>query len=47
MDFKVSHTYREGNRCADSLVNLGIIYRQDFTWFNFLPPIISLHFFSK
>jgi len=30
--FRVTHIFREGNACADKLVNLGFIHRESFHW---------------
>jgi len=40
MNFRFSHIYREGNRCADSLANYGI-RGVDFIRWEGIPPSIS------
>jgi len=39
MNFIVSHIYREGNNCADSLANLGLGF-DGFLWWQDAPNII-------
>ena len=38
----ITHIFREGNVCADKLVNLGFIHREYFHWYNRLPSSIFL-----
>jgi len=45
--FKVSHIFREGNHCADKLVNLCFLHRQNFVWYRSLLPSILLDFFHN
>jgi len=40
MNFMVSHIFREGNGCADSLANFGLSCTK-FVWWNFPPSCIS------
>lgn len=40
MSFHVSHIYREGNACVDSLASKGFVIR-NFFWWNHLPSFIS------
>jgi ribonuclease HI len=40
MNFVVSHVYREGNQCADSLSNIGLSLHGLFVW-ETVPPFIS------
>lgn len=40
MNFVVSHVYREGNQCADSLANIGLFLHGLFLWGK-IPPFIS------
>lgn len=42
-NFNVSHIYREGNHCADQLVNFGLSI-PSYTWFQNLPVQIYEHF---
>ncbi|KAF1894302.1 hypothetical protein Lal_00004226 [Lupinus albus] len=39
MNFKVSHIYREGNACADSLASFGA-FSQMYTWWDDVPGFI-------
>jgi hypothetical protein len=39
MNFYVSHIYREGNHCADKMVNLGLTLPV-FSWWNHVPPVL-------
>jgi len=41
MNFHVSHIYREGNKCADTLANLGLTFAS-YWWFSQLPPNIRV-----
>jgi len=45
--FMVTHIFREGNTCADKLVNLGFIDRESFHWFNKLSSSLFLEFFYE
>jgi len=45
--FRVTHIFREGNVCADKLVNLGFIHRESFHWYNRLPYSLFLEFFMN
>lgn len=45
MSFKISHIYREGNSCADKLANFGISLQCN-TWWDLIPPFISVNFFA-
>ena len=41
ISFCVSHLYREGNACADSLANIGLSLPFDqFTWWNLVPNFV-------
>ncbi|KAK1300057.1 hypothetical protein QJS10_CPB13g00003 [Acorus calamus] len=40
--WKISHIYREGNRAADSLANLGITTNPETMWQSPPPSIVSL-----
>ncbi|XP_019430046.1 PREDICTED: uncharacterized protein LOC109337520, partial [Lupinus angustifolius] len=46
MNFKVSHIYREGNACADSLAKFGIS-SNTYTWWNSIPTFIHSHFYRN
>jgi len=37
MQLTITHIYREGNKCADRLANLGLHAEHDFLWYSFLP----------
>lgn len=39
MNFLVSHIFREGNSCADSLASLGLDCNE-FVWWNYPPTVI-------
>ena len=43
----VTHIFREGNACADKLVNLQFIHRESFHWYNRLPYSLFLEFFMN
>jgi len=43
--FKVTHIFREGNECANKLVNLEFIHRESFYWYNRLSSNLFLEFF--
>lgn len=43
MQFKVSHIYREGNRCVELLAAQGIKYQIDSWWD--VMPFFSIDFF--
>ena len=43
MNFMVSHIFREGNPCADSLANVGLTLDHLTCWYN-LPPFIQKPF---
>jgi len=45
-EFKVSHIFCEENRCADKLTLLGHGNKLDFKWYDVLPYVIKLDFFS-
>ncbi|MCI09448.1 ribonuclease H protein [Trifolium medium] len=40
MNFIVTHLYREGNSCADTLANLGL-YVDTFCWWDVPPPQVA------
>jgi len=46
MLFKVSYIFCKGNYFVDKLVNLALVNREQYKWFNILPPCIHLDFFS-
>ncbi len=42
MRFVVSHIYREGNACADSLANLGLSFPSfELFWYDIIPDLIK------
>jgi len=41
MNFFVTHIYREGNKCADILANIGLSIAS-YSWFSQAPPEINL-----
>ena len=43
MNFFVTHIYREGNKCADILANVGLSIAS-YSWFSQAPPEINLDF---
>ena len=40
--FRIIHIFREGNACADKLVNLKFIHRESFHWYNRFPSYLFL-----
>jgi hypothetical protein len=38
---EIMHTYREANKCADGITNLGCSFNYDVMYFNFCPAQIS------
>jgi len=49
LTFKVSHIFREGNKCVDSLGSMGVDLKQDFSWYENTPEpdCISPYFFMN
>ena len=45
--FRVTHIFREGNVCADKLVNLGFIHRESFHWYSRFSSSLFLEFFMN
>ena len=46
MNFLISHVYREGNSCADSLANVGLALSL-FVWFPSLPDCIRKYYITN
>ncbi|KAF7818437.1 reverse transcriptase [Senna tora] len=45
-EFKVSHTFREGNQCADLLAKLSLLKHEDYFVFQTLPPFLKMCFLA-
>ncbi|KAM7528509.1 hypothetical protein LguiB_031919 [Lonicera macranthoides] len=41
MDLQVSHTLREGNRCADAMAKLGVNQMQRLEVFHHVPSVVK------
>ncbi|KAF7814751.1 reverse transcriptase [Senna tora] len=42
----VSHTFREGNQCADLLARLSLLKQEDFVVYQNIPPFLKLYFLA-
>jgi len=47
MQLTVTHIYREGNKCANRLANLGLHAKHDFLWFFLFTLILKGKFLEK